>query len=185
MTQNGNLQTVRLNLRPVRDADLISLTAAVNNPRIVRNLMRVPWPYDLDDARSFYEHTLELPRRSAVLAIALRASDQLIGVIGYEGEPDAELGYWLDEAYWGKGIISEAASAVVHQAFRLKGIERLHSGCIIGNEASRKVLVKLGFRPMGVSSVYSGVRRSYVIIQKFELTSREWHLGICKSSMGQ
>ncbi len=170
-----NTQTSQLELRPVRETDLMSLVAALSNPRIARNLARVPWPYSLNDARSFYEQTLRLPPRSSILAIALRANvDQLIGVIACEGTPVPELGYWLSEAFSNKGITSEAASAVIEQAFTVSGNERLQSRCILGNEPSRRVLIGLGFRPVGISSVYSKARKRNVVSQTFELTANEW-----------
>jgi RimJ/RimL family protein N-acetyltransferase len=102
--------------------------------------------------------------------------DRLVGVIGYEGSPDPELGYWLDEPLWGKGIVSEAARAVVEHAFAKSHLDRLLSRCILGNEPSRRILVGLGFRPVGISSVYSSARGCDVVSQKFELTSKEWRV---------
>jgi 8-oxo-dGTP diphosphatase len=173
-----NIRTSRLELRPVREADLMSLVAALSNPRIARNLTRVPWPYSLNDAHRFYEHTLRLPPQSSILAITLRANvDQLVGVIAYEGMPVPELGYWLGEAFWNKGITSEAASTVIERAFTVSGNERVQSRCILGNEPSRSVLIGLGFRPVGISSVYSKARKRNVISQTFELTANEWRQG--------
>ena len=60
------LNTERLLLRPLCENDLVALAAAVNNPRIVRNLLRLPWPYRLDDARSFLAYTQNLPPASAI-----------------------------------------------------------------------------------------------------------------------
>jgi|RhiMetdeSRZDD1v2_1073273.scaffolds.fasta_scaffold72378_1 8-oxo-dGTP diphosphatase len=173
-----NIRTSRLELRPVREADLMSLVAALSNPRIARNLTRVPWPYGLNDARHFYEQTLRLPPQSSILAITLRANvDQLVGVIAYEGMPVPELGYWLGEAFWNKGITSEAASAVIERAFTVSGNERVRSRCILGNEPSRRVLIGLGSKPVGISSVYSKARKRNVISQTFELTANEWRQG--------
>lgn len=177
---SADVHTARLSLRPVRDTDLAILASAINNPRISRNLTRVPWPYDLNDAVAFYEATRTLPARSAIFAIAPRTKpDRLIGVIGYEGAPDPEFGYWLDEAFWGQGIMREAAQAVVAQAFTVGGIERIQSRCIVGNEPSRRILIGLGFRPVGISSVYSSARKGVVVSQTFELTAREWRLARC------
>jgi RimJ/RimL family protein N-acetyltransferase len=100
----------------------------------------------------------------------------VIGIIGYEGASNSELGYWLGEDYWGKGILSEAARAVVRHAFTVSGNERLVSRCILGNEPSRRILIGLGFRPVGISSLYSSAGKSAVTSQEFELTSREWRI---------
>src|SRR5688572_29194205 len=179
VAQQGTIkiETQRLNLRPLQATDLLGLATTINNPRIARNLTTVPWPYDLNDARSFYEHILTLPPQSAVFVVAIRAEgDRLVGVIGYEGSPDPELGYWLDEPLWGKGIVSEATRAVVEHAFAKSHLDRLLSRCILGNEPSRRILVGLGFRSVGISSVYSSARGCDVVSQKFELTSKEWRV---------
>jgi RimJ/RimL family protein N-acetyltransferase len=169
------IETVRLRLRELQQADLCSLAGTINNPRIARNLTRVPWPYDLNDARAFYEHTLALPPQSAVFVIADRSNpDRLLGVISYEGVTDPELGYWLDEPFWGKGIITEAARSVLRHAFMVTKVQRVLSRCMLGNEPSRRILVGLGFRPVDISSLYSNARGRAVTCQNFELTSREW-----------
>jgi RimJ/RimL family protein N-acetyltransferase len=169
------IETARLRLRELQEADLCSLAGTINNPRIARNLTRVPWPYDLNDARTFYEHTRALPPRAAVFVITNRSNpDRLLGVISYEGVPDPELAYWLDEPYWRKGIITEAARSVLWHAFMANGVERVLSRCMLGNEPSRRILVGLGFRPVDVSSLCSSARERAVTCQNFELTSREW-----------
>ena len=127
------IETVRLRLRELQEADLCSLAGTINNPRIARNLTRVPWPYDLNDARAFYEHTLALPPQSAVFVITDRSNpDRLLGAISYEGVPDPELGYWLDEPYWGKGIITEAARSVIQHAFLASGVQKIDIPVHIG-----------------------------------------------------
>jgi RimJ/RimL family protein N-acetyltransferase len=173
--QQMRITTVRLCLRELQAGDLCSLAGTINNPRITRNLTRVPWPYDLNDAQRFYEHTLTLPPQSAVYVITDRSNtDRLLGVISYEGVADPELGYWLDEPFWGKGIITEAARSVLRHAFIVTKVQRLLSRCILGNEPSRRILVGLGFRPVNIGSVYSIARGRAVISQNFELTSKEW-----------
>jgi RimJ/RimL family protein N-acetyltransferase len=169
------IETTRLNLRPLWMCDLPLLASVINNPRISRNLARVPWPYKLDDARNFYDYTRNLPFGSAVFAITLRpGSNRVVGLIGYEGAPHPELGYWLAEEYWGKGLIREGARAVVEHAFSNSDVDRLISRCMLGNEQSRCILVTLGFRPTEICPVYSIARDYVVTSQAFELTSREW-----------
>jgi RimJ/RimL family protein N-acetyltransferase len=172
------LTTPRLALRPLRRDDLLSLTAAVNNPRVARNLLRVPWPYHLDNARMFYDHTQALPPPSAVFAILTHAAPAMIaGMAGYESDGrHSELGYWLAEPFWGRGYMREATGAVLAHAFAKTGVDRLCSRCAIDNEASRRILYDLGFRPTGTNLVFFPVRRSTILTQTFELTAREWFL---------
>lgn len=174
----NTIVTQRLTLRPLRENDLLALTAAINNPRVSGNLARVPWPYDLDDARAFHAHTLNLPPRSASFALVMKKQDgPVIGMTGYETEGQkTELGYWLAEDHWGKSVMKEAVRAVVDHAFALSHLDRLQSRCFLDNEASRRLLIALGFRPAGIGNAYAPVRRNMVVTQNFELTAREWGL---------
>jgi hypothetical protein len=127
------IETARLRLRELQEADLCSLAGTINNPRIARNLTRVPWPYDLNDARAFYEHALALPPQSAVFVITDRSSpDRLLGAISYEGVPDPELGYWLDEPYWEKGNYYRSGPissvARIHGQPGRKSVVPVHAG---------------------------------------------------------
>ena len=95
MANTEPLKTERLLLRPLVEADLPVIARHVNDPRIARNLARVPWPYTLDHARTFYDHVRSLGEDEAVFAILVEAGDGPIGVVGYErlGPADgAELG---------------------------------------------------------------------------------------------
>jgi RimJ/RimL family protein N-acetyltransferase len=172
------LATTRLTLRSLHHDDLVSLTSAVNNPRVARNLLRVPWPYRLDDARMFYDHTQALPPGSASFAILTHAAPAIIaGMVGYELDGcRTEFGYWLAEPLWARGYMREAAGAVLAYGFAQMRLDRLFSRCAIDNEASRRLLVGFGFRPTGTNRIFSPVRRSDIISQTFELTAREWSL---------
>jgi RimJ/RimL family protein N-acetyltransferase len=55
-------------------------------------------------------------------------------------------------------------------------LDRLQSRCFLGNEASRRLLIAVGFRPAGVGNACAPVRRIMVVTQNFELTAREWGL---------
>jgi RimJ/RimL family protein N-acetyltransferase len=168
----NTISTQRLTLRPLREQDLVSLTAAVNNERIARNVASIPWPYDLDDARAFLDSVARLPVGSASFAVfATNGEGSVIGVMGYQ---EAELGYWLAEPSWRKGFATEGVEAVVEHAFTTSRLNRLQARCILGNEPSRHVLVGLGFRPTHIGSTYSLARRCHVVTQHFELTVREW-----------
>jgi RimJ/RimL family protein N-acetyltransferase len=140
----------------------------------------IPWPYDLDDARACLDHAGRLDDREAVFAISMPDAGP-IGVIGIElkGRGQiAELGYWLGEPWWNRGYASEAAEAVIAHAFQALGHDRMVARCVLGNEASRRLLIGAGFRPTGIDSCRSLSTGSSHVSQCFELTAREWqHLG--------
>ncbi len=136
----------RLFLRPAFPEDCGAILAGIGEESIVKNLVRAPWPYTLDDARAFaaVPQDMRLPHFLVTLP-----GTGVIGSAGlglYEGEP--ELGYWIAKDHWGRGFATEAADAVLKIA-RALGHGRVVAGHFADNPASGKVLRKLGFIPTG------------------------------------
>jgi RimJ/RimL family protein N-acetyltransferase len=139
-------------------------------------LARVPWPYTEDDARSFLAGLAD--RRDGEIGFGLyRKADpkRLIGICGYHGQDGkSELGYWLGAHYWAHGFMSEAASAVRDHAFAQGGRKLLNSGCRISNDASRRVLEKLGFERIGLGHIFSRSFGMNLPVHRFLLTKERW-----------
>ena len=172
------LKTERLVLRPLRWSDAAAIAEKINNFDISKNLARVPYPYTLADAEEFLNWVFELDNRSAFYVIALREQpDELLGVISYDWVPDksrAELGYWLVQQQWGKGLMTEAARAVVEHAFTVSGLEQLSSCYFVENPASGKVLAKAGFTPTGKCTSPSRSRGEDVDVVTMGLMREDW-----------
>jgi len=166
------LETRRLQLRPLREADPLAVALLANNWHISQNLLRVRFPYSLDDARSWLAL---LGQTGHVFAITL--DDGLIGVIGLEEDhcgSAAELGYWLGEPWWGRGLMGEAVTAVLKHGFITGGYDRITAGYRHGNEASRRILLRAGFRHTGHTRRRSLGRKAMMDIATVEITRREW-----------
>ena len=90
----------------------------------------------------------EEPRSRYQLAVALAGSGELIGSVGLRmPAPEArvaETGFELDSAHWGKGYATEAARALLDHGFASLGLHRVHAHCIAENQASARVLERLG-----------------------------------------
>jgi RimJ/RimL family protein N-acetyltransferase len=110
----------------------------------------VPWPYDESDAAAFLALPQELLRPRFL--IFLRACNRLVGGIGLHGGHDAELGYWIARAHWGRGIATEAGRAVVELADSSLRLPRLVASHALDNPASGHVLAKLGFSATGITT---------------------------------
>lgn len=131
--------------------DIPSVARYANNLKIAMNLRDgFPHPYTLDDAESFIRHAIsEDPSK---LLFAIEADDHVVGSIGALFGSDvyrinAEIGYWLAEEYWGRGIITGAVTALAAYIFdNYKDIERLYAEPFSDNHASARVLEKAGFR---------------------------------------
>jgi RimJ/RimL family protein N-acetyltransferase len=149
------LVTDRLEMREFVEADWAAVLAYQRDPRYLRYY---PWTDRTpDDARTFVGIFLdwqrERPRRRFQLAITLRQGGELIGNCGLRRKRDndweADLGYELAPAHWGRGYATEAARSMVDFGFRELALDRVSSWCIAENIASARVLERLGFRQEG------------------------------------
>jgi [ribosomal protein S5]-alanine N-acetyltransferase len=138
----------RCEVRSWSEADVASIALCANNPAIWRNLRDgPPEPYGEDDARAYITRVCE-QRPEAAFAIAVDGT--AVGSIGFTlghnvERVSAELGYWLAEPYWGRGIATEAVRAVTAFAIAEHGLSRVFALPFAGNAASCRVLEKAGF----------------------------------------
>jgi [ribosomal protein S5]-alanine N-acetyltransferase len=174
------IETERLVLRPLRDDDGPEIAAKINSYDIAKNLARVPYPYTLEDAEEFLNWARELDERSAFRVISLKEEPEtLIGLISYDWADDkqrAELGYWLVQDQWGKGLMTEAARAMVDLAFTATDLTILGSCFFDENPASGKVLAHAGFEVMGPCTHFSVSRGQEVPVTTVELTREQWRM---------
>jgi RimJ/RimL family protein N-acetyltransferase len=169
------IETERLVLRPLRPDDLDWLTAALNNFNISQNTARIPFPYVRKNAEDFLAITQKLAPGTLRLSITRKdGEDRVCGGIGYENGEKVELGYWLAEAEWGKGYGGEAALAVTDHAFEVAGHERLAASYRIGNEASRRILERLGFKFVQEKLEFSKSVGAEVPVMHVEITRAQW-----------
>lgn len=145
-----SLETERLILRRFRRRDVAHLPALLNNWAIARWLARVPYPYGAEDARSWVKLSRSIcrSRDGLPLAVVRREPKQLIGGVGVNFK-NGEIGYWFGEDYWGRGYATEAVSALTDRSFSRHAVSSLWAAVRPGNDASCKVLEKVGFRRQG------------------------------------
>ena len=135
-------------LRPWRLEDAGSLCVHANNSKVSENLRDVfPFPYTLLDAEYFIKN---IASSTTNLILAIEIDGEAVGSIGILPQTDvyqksAELGYWLGEKYWRKGIASEAVATIVAYAFNIYDINRIYASVFERNTASMRVLEKCGF----------------------------------------
>jgi len=138
----------QIRLRTFEKEDQIPMAMLCNNRNIWNNLRDfIPSPYTESDARQFIDYCLsEDPART----FAISREGIFCGTIGLVLQQDvyrlsAELGYWIGEAFWGKGIATEAVKLITKYGFEELGLIRIHAGVFDFNTASRRVLEKAGF----------------------------------------
>ena len=140
-------------IRSWRQADAEPLQRYADNRKIWLNLRDiVPHPYTLEDARWWVTHaSQERPEYS----FAIATTDEPIGGIGLVPGEDvnrhcAELGYWLGEPFWGRGITTNAVRVFTEWAFEHFTLNRIFATPFAANTASARVLEKAGYTREGV-----------------------------------
>ena len=135
-------------VRSWRASDAGSLVTHANNRNIWLNLRdRFPHPFTPREALSFLESVLG---KDPEIVFAIAVGDEAVGGVGFALQKDvdrvsAEIGYWLGEPFWGRGIATEAVSAITKYAFEQHELTRLFAVPFSRNVASCRVLEKAGY----------------------------------------
>jgi ribosomal-protein-alanine N-acetyltransferase len=151
MTPFPQLFTGRLLLRKIEVDDVPCLVKYANNKKISDQVLNIPYPYQEPDAVFRISYVVQGFKNKAryVFAIIFRDTEELIGEIGLHLDVNgkiAELGYWVGEPFWGKGIATEAIGAVLTFGFTKTELEQIYASCHVDNRASERVLEKNGMR---------------------------------------
>ena len=142
-------------------SDAKELATALSNKNIQDNLRDgLPYPYTEQDGVDFISAMLST-NENDTFAFAIMADNKVIGSIGVFRQGNihrrtAELGYYIAEEYWGKGIMTEAVKQICEYVFDTSDIIRIYAEPFAYNEASCRVLEKAGFQ-------YEGTLRSNAI----------------------
>ena len=141
-------------LRRLSKSDATQIAKLANNKKIWDNLRDyIPYPYSEEDALFFIGLTeKEFPEQTFGI---IEENGDLCGVIGLVKQSDvyqltAEIGYWLGEEFWGKGIMTEAVRLITQYGFEKLRIERIYTGVFSFNIGSIKVLEKSGYNKEGI-----------------------------------
>ncbi len=139
-------------VRNYRPGDELSLVHAANNRKLWRNLRdRFPHPYTMDDAVWWVQGA---SAGYPVTDFAIEVDGAAVGGVGFILRDDvytgtAEIGYWLGEDYWGRGIVTEAVRAMTDYAFGAFRLHRIYAEVFEWNPASMRVLEKCGYEREG------------------------------------
>lgn len=144
----GVLTTARLTLRPWRDRYAEDLVRLARDERVMRLIGSGPWTREYTMERhhqALRQWQLEGFGLRAILYDRRFAGVVSLTTVAQSGvpAPAREIGWWLDPEFWGRGLATEAASAVRDEAFRL-GTATLVARCHPANAPSERIMVKLG-----------------------------------------
>lgn len=147
------LQHLNIILRSLKDEDQEALALLANNKKVWDNVRdMLPHPYTIDDAIAFINSA---KNENPQVSFAIEYDGAFCGMIGLIPQKDvyrktAEIGYWLDEPFWNKGITTTAVKLITEYAFNDLNFIRIHSGIFEYNIGSMKVLEKNGYIKDGV-----------------------------------
>ena len=174
------LETNRLFLRPWHEDDAEELYKHAKDPEVGP---MAGWPAhtSVENSREVIKNVLSAPE---TYAVCLKEDGKPIGSIGLhrrdlaEKEDEYELGYWIGKVFWGRGLIPEAASEMLRYAFEELGMNRIWCGYYDGNEKSKRVQEKLGFKYHHTSegvevSLLGEIRTGHVQL----MTKEDWKAG--------
>lgn len=142
-------------LRNWKLSDAESIVPLANNEKIAGNLRNTfPYPYTLDDAHLFITKSIHLNKRKQ-LNKAIIIDDSASGSISLLMQDDissksGELGFWLGEPFWGKGIMTQAIKQICETAFNDLDSARIYARPFAENEKARNTLEKAGFQLEGI-----------------------------------
>jgi len=142
-------------LEPWKVTDIPDVLKYANNKNIAGNLRDgFPYPYTYEDAKCYVNDCITKGDINQ-LCRAIVVNGEAVGSIGIFVRDDiycksAELGYWLGEPYWGKGIMTKAVQQLCKEAFMRFDLVRIFAEPFAHNAGSRHVLEKAGFRLEGV-----------------------------------
>jgi [ribosomal protein S5]-alanine N-acetyltransferase len=143
------LVTQRLIIRPLKTSDLDAFNAYSKKPNI--GPMAGWKPHEtLEES---YRILLMMIKEEEVWGITLKSKDEMIGTIGLHVRTfdnaiknQKELGYVLDDLYWGMGLMKEAGEAILKYAFQMIELDRVVVGHSTDNNQSKRVIEKLNFK---------------------------------------
>ena len=137
-----------ITIRAWQNTDLDRLVSLINNRNIIQYMSnQIPHPYTKEDGQLFLSNVVN---QSPTQAFAILLNSEVVGSIGIFPQNDiyeknVEIGYWLGEDYWGKGIMTEAIKQIVEYGFKTFDMARIFARPFSSNKASQCVLQKAGF----------------------------------------
>jgi ribosomal-protein-alanine N-acetyltransferase len=173
------ITTERLCIRQMNMGDAEAVFAFKSDPEVTRRYGQEPHR-SIDETRTWLQRRMvDYERRDAIFwVLALKEDDNPLGeccLWNFDtGFHCAEIGYELHSSYWQKGIMAEALSAILTYGFVNIGLHRIEANPLVTNEASQRLLLKLGFTREGILRERHFFHDKYLDQMYFGLLEEEW-----------
>lgn len=159
-------------IRAWEEPDIVNLPKHLSNINIWNNCRdRLPFPYTEKDAEDFVRFATGQTEQSEY---CIEINNEAVGNIGFVRGTDierynAEIGYWLSEKYWNKGVVTAALKIAIEHYFHHTNVIRLFATIFEHNLASIRVLEKNGFQKTGILHKACFKNDHFVDIHYYEL----------------
>ena len=142
------IRTERLIIKVPEIDDRFELTQLINDKDVIKWLSDTPFPYTLNHAEEFIERSQEKAIKQETYNFIIFLDKKILGGIGLTEfkKESCELGYWLGKRFWGNGFATEAVKSILDFGFGQLNLEEIYAAYKIGNERSKRVLMKCGFQ---------------------------------------
>lgn len=172
------LETKRLILRQMRPADAEAIFRLYGDEEVMRYRDVLAFTR-LEEAQHFLEGVRARYEQGEEThwAITLKGEEQLVGSCGYSwhlGPHFGALGYDLARRYWKQGIMTEAVGALLRFGFEVRHLHRIEARVRRGNEASTRLLRRLGFQDEGLLRESLFLNHAFYDVQVFSLLTSEY-----------
>ena len=171
------MMSARLLLRPFSLNDVTEVSHLVGEREVAEPLMAVRYPYSENDAlRWVNNHKPSYEANGSLnFAVELCENKTLVGFIGMGGnDGQAGIGYWYGKAFWGNGYATEAGCAVLAFGFEELDLQSVEASHLSKNEASGRVLRKIGMVITGQRPHYYHKWSKYCQKDEYAITESEY-----------
>lgn len=171
------LVSERLVLRAPEMADTNAIAHLANNMNVAAMVSRMPHPYTTKDAENFVARVSSGAMGKCVYAITSAETRAFMGACSLEAHETGrglELGYWLGETHWNRGLATEAAQTLIDFGFRHFDVDFIDARVRVMNIASRRVVQKCGFQFQGTGMSGSLALGGMVAVEWFRLDRKTW-----------
>lgn len=171
------IKTTHLLLRPINEADIYPVWKGLSHPEVIRYYGVSYSTLEETKVQMEWYATIEKEKTGQWWAICDPDDQHFFGAIGFHdihpAHRRAELGFWLLPEFWGKGYMTEAASAVLQYGFHDMELHRIYAYVEAENQNSKKILHKLGFEIEGTMKECECKNGKWIDLEIYALISSD------------
>ena len=163
-------------LRHYIPGDVLSLQKNINDRQIGRSMSHVPYPYTINDAKTFIDKTIKgyKDKKNKNVRIAIDINNDVVGAFGATiKEHAATIGYWVGRDHRGTGLSRRAAREFIRLLFKEKKIVRIEAHTYLDNKKSQQLLLDLGFKREGLLRKFVKKNNRYRDVYVFSLLKND------------